>query len=144
MGVPDTASPGVVQYDCGRRLRGRELKQMGYLDAQPDPPLSVIRQIRRVYNDLTGEDRVVVHVKRMDSQEECVPECLGSEIAEGADRGTSDCSLLRNDRIWELAVIKDAMIRDRYANDPANNALCFEMEAARVVGETLSDQKGVQ
>lgn len=51
--VPFKTCGGVVQYDFGKCLPDERFVRTGYLNAPPDALLSVVRQVRRLYNDPT-------------------------------------------------------------------------------------------
>lgn len=154
--VPYKACGGVVQYDSGKCHPDGRFERTGYLNASPDALLSVVRQVRRLYNDLAKPDRLAEHMKRMDSFPDFQrpdTDCLyRSDYPHQAGRSCSECTsqmaierpVRQGDRQFMVhygtvasgnSVIKDAEIRDLYANDPELNVLCFEMEAAGLMND---------
>ena len=154
--VPYKAYGGVVQYDFGKRLPDGRFVRTGYLNATPDALLSVLPQIKRLYNDPTRPDRIAEHMKRMDPfphyQRPTVDNLYRSDYPHTAGNSCNRCSsqmaIERPARQTTRqlmvhygtvasgnSVIKDAEIRDRYANDPELDVLCFEMEAAGLMND---------
>ncbi|KAJ5688691.1 Ankyrin repeat protein [Penicillium macrosclerotiorum] len=153
--VPYKTNGGVVQYDFGKRLPDGCFVRTGYLNATPDALLSVLPQIRRLYNDPTKPDRIAGHMKRMDPfphyQRPPVDNlfrsdyphtgnscngCLSRMTIQRPVRQTSRQLMVHFGTVASgNSVIKDAEIRDRYANDPELNVLCFEMEAAGLMND---------
>jgi nucleoside phosphorylase len=145
--APHDRFGGVVQYDLGKILPNGCFRQTGQLNAPPDVLLGVLPELQRRHNDPRKPDRVADHIQRMDDMEDYQrPKRDHLYRADYQHQGGKDCDLCRSDRLMPRSVrhsqravtvhygtiasgnsvIKDAMARDKYAND----ILCFEMEAA--------------
>lgn len=149
---PHNSLGGVVQYDLGKRLDGGEFKRTGQLNSPPAVLLGDMPEIWRRYNDPHEPDRIAEHMKRMDDMQEYQrPQHDRLYRAEYPHQGGKNCDLCSTDQIVKRgdrsgsrrqvvvhygtiasgnSVIKDARLRDQYANDPSLNVLCYEMEAA--------------
>ncbi|KAL3476573.1 quinon protein alcohol dehydrogenase-like superfamily [Aspergillus californicus] len=149
--MPGHGFGGVIQYDLGRRLQDGRYLQTGQLNAPPDKLLSVMTEVRRLHNDKQKPDRIAEHVKRMsdmtDYQRPVVDQLYQTHYLhpEGTTCEQCDPTALveRPERQYHRlvhihhgtiasgnTVLKDAIMRDAYVNDPHMNILCFEMEAA--------------
>jgi nucleoside phosphorylase len=148
--VPQGNLGGVVQYDFGKRLSDGRFQQTGQLDAPPPVLLGVIPEMRRRHNDRRKPDRIAEHLELMDD----TPEFQRPEIdqlyrADSAHTDGDHCENCDVDAIEERpkrassrkitvhygiiasanSDMRDTKERDRYANDPELNVLCFEMGA---------------
>lgn len=144
---------GVIQYDLGKQLQTRTFQMTGQLNAPPQKLLGVIPEIRRLYNDPRKPDRIAGHIRRMDDMEDYrqpmfdrlyrseyqhiagigkkCEQCDPTEILRRPERRTNRIITVHYGTIASgNTVLKDATIRDAYANDPEMNILCFEMETA--------------
>lgn len=151
--VPHKQFGGVFQYDLGKRLSNGVFKfqRTGQLNAPPEVLLGAIREMRRLHNDPKKPDRVAEHLKRMEDMLDYQhPEHDRLYHADYQHKGGSNCEMCGVDGLQQRperhsrrqvtvhygtiasgnSVIKDAMTRDQYANDPELDILCFEMEAA--------------
>ncbi|KAJ5948106.1 hypothetical protein N7466_001121 [Penicillium verhagenii] len=140
---------GVVQYDLGKLKDGR-FEKTGQLNAPPKL-LGVIPEMRRLYNDKRKPDRLAEHLLRLEDMEDYQRPAVDRlymtnyphKDGQKCDKCDSRSIINRPERQNHRAlyvhygniasgnlVLKDAAVRDEYANDPALNILCFEMEAA--------------
>ncbi|EFY97663.2 Ankyrin repeat protein [Metarhizium robertsii ARSEF 23] len=142
---------GVVQYDLGKRLPGGRFEQSGQLNGPPQVVLGVLPEMRRLHNDSRKPDRIAEHVKLMDEEpdyqrpdddrlyradyphqggEDC-SKCETCEVVQRPPRSSNRVVTVHYGTIASAnSVMKNAKDRDEYAQDPALNVLCFEMEAA--------------
>lgn len=149
--VPYKRFGGVVQYDLGKKLSNGIFELTGQLNAPPEVLLGVIQEIKRRHNDPRKPDRVAEHLKRMEDMPEYQrPEHDRLYRADYQHKGGSNCEMCGTDGLRQRperhsrravtvhygtiasanSVMKDAMTRDQYANDPDLNILCFETAAA--------------
>ncbi|EAW17806.1 uncharacterized protein NFIA_077420 [Aspergillus fischeri NRRL 181] len=150
--TPHNGLGGVVQYDIGKLLPGGRFKQTGQLNAPPEVLLGVLPELQRRQNDPRKPDRLAEHLQRMedmrDYQRPNHDRLYRTDYSHQG--GGKNCDLCGTDKLVQRperqgrravtlhygtiasgnSVIEDAMARDRYANDPELNILCFEMEAA--------------
>ncbi|OQE08995.1 hypothetical protein PENFLA_c121G01412 [Penicillium flavigenum] len=112
--------------------------------------LGVIPEMRRLFSDKRKPDRLAEHLQRLDDMEDYkrpavdqfyaieYPPVDGKSREEGASNSVTVRPERRNHRVFHFhygniasgnTVLKDAIVRDAYAKDPALNILCFEMEA---------------
>jgi Nucleoside phosphorylase len=148
---PKDGFGGMVQYDLGKKLPNGQFEITGQLNAPPEKLLGVIPEIRRLYNDRGKPDRIAEHIQRMNDMEKyqrpTVDQLYRADYPhiQGRNCVRCDTSIVvkraerKNHRIIRVhygtigsgnSVLKDAIIRNAYANDPKLNILCFEMEAA--------------
>lgn len=151
--VPQGRLGGVVQYDFGKRLSNGRFQQTSQLNAPPEVLLGALPEIRRLYNDPRKPDKILKHLKLMDDGPDYQRPAPDQDRLFRADyehkggRNCDDCEVDgafedRPERPMSRAVIvhygiiasansvmKNAVERDRYAQDPELNVLCFEMEA---------------
>ncbi|KAJ1709082.1 hypothetical protein NYO67_8749 [Aspergillus flavus] len=141
---------GVIQYDLGK-LRGGRFQRTGQLNAPPEKLLGVIPEMRRLFSDIRKPDRLAEHLQRLDDMEDykrpAVDQLYAIEFPpvdrKACDEGASYSVVVRPERrshrVFHVhygniasgnTVLKDAIVRDKFANDPELNILCFEMEAA--------------
>lgn len=142
---------GVIQYDLGK-LRDGVFQKTGQLNAPPEKLLGVIPEMRRLYSDKRKPDRIAEHLQLVlddmdDYQKPAVDHLYtaGYPHVEGPNCDTCDLGAVvkRPERPSHRthhvhygniasgnSVLKDAKVRDIYAQDPELNILCFEMEAA--------------
>jgi nucleoside phosphorylase len=142
---------GVIQYDLGKKLQDGRFQKTGQLNAPPEKLLGAIPEVQRLYNDKRKPDRIAEHIQRMgdmeDYQRPAVDRFYKSDYlhVDGPTCEQCDSSFLvdrqerRHRRIVRVhygniasgnTVLKDAIMRDAYANNSDLNILCFEMEAA--------------
>lgn len=142
---------GVIYYDLGKQLQSGEFQRTGQLNAPPEKLLGVIPEMRRLYNDKRKPNRIAEYIRRMDDQEEYQQPIIDRlyktdyQHLDGKDCERCDINnvVQRPERRLHRAVavhygtvasgnsvLKDANIRDVYAQNPQLNILCFEMEAA--------------
>ncbi|CRG89769.1 putative WD repeat-containing protein all2124 [Talaromyces islandicus] len=142
---------GVIQYDLGKKLQDGRFQKTGQLNAPSAKLLGVIPEMRRRYNDKRKSDRIAEHLQRMDEveyyQRPMVDQLYRTEYQHVGGKGCGQCDPNRiverpERRVHRTiavhygtiasgnTVMKDATLRDTYANDPELNVLCFEMEAA--------------
>jgi len=148
--VPQGKLGGVVQYDFGKRLSDGRFQQTGQLNAPPEVLLGVLPEIRRRHNDPRKPDRISEYLRRMDDMhgyqrpaedrlyradyghkdgKNCT-NCGTDGLDKRALRKTSREVIVHYGIIASAnSVMKNAKERDRYAQDPELNVLCFEMEA---------------
>ncbi|KAF3312792.1 hypothetical protein TWF173_006825 [Orbilia oligospora] len=152
VGVPIGKHSGVVQYDFGKRLSNGIFLQSGQLNAPPRVLLGVLPEIQRRHNDPRKPDTIAKHLSLMDDRPNF--QCPGDDRLYRADyqhrsKKRKNCEDCENDGLEDRphrqskrrvtvhygtiasanSVMKDATERDRHANDPELNILCFEMEA---------------
>jgi nucleoside phosphorylase len=148
---PKNGFGGVIQYDLGKTLQNGRFQMNGQLNAPPEKLLGVIPEIRRRYMDRKKPDRLAEHLQRLDDMEEYQkPAYDYLYSADYLHASGNDCNQCRSQSLVNRpvrsnhraltvhygtiasgnSVVKDAKMRDRYANDPDLNILCFEMEAA--------------
>lgn len=149
--LPTKTLGGVVQYDMGKWLDADTFERKGQLDSPPQVLLGAIPSLRRLYNDTRKPDNIAQHMKLMeDMQEFQRPENDRLYCADYKHQGGKDCQLCSVDQVVarkerqtrrQITVhygtiasgnqlIKSSEVRDRFANDPEMEVLCFEMEAA--------------
>jgi nucleoside phosphorylase len=149
--VPSGSYGGVIQYDLGKRLSDGSFQMVGQLDAPPRVLLGAIQDMRRRYNDPRKPDGIAEHLARMEDDENYKkpaedrlyridylhkggPTCEDCEVEALQDRPIRQAKREVTVHYGNIAssntVMKNAMERDKYANDPNLNVLCFEMEAA--------------
>ncbi|CAG8891769.1 unnamed protein product, partial [Penicillium egyptiacum] len=147
---PKDGFGGVIQYDLGKLKNGR-FQKTGQLNAPPEKLLGVIPEMRRLYSDKKKPDRLAEHLQRLDDMEDyqrpAVDLLYASEYPHTDGQNCNGCDShsvvdrpeRRSHRSLFIhygtiasgnSVLKDAIVRDTYANDPELNILCFEMEAA--------------
>lgn len=152
VGVPQGDHGGVVQYDMGKRLLdGRfRFQRTGQLNAPPEVILGALPEMQRRHNDLRKPDRVAEHLRRVDDMPSYArpaddrlyrPDSAhkGGKTCKGCEAGGLGKRAPRNlDREVIVhygtiasanSVMKSAVDREQYANDPTLNVLCYEMEA---------------
>ncbi|KAL6366095.1 hypothetical protein LRP88_00191 [Fusarium phalaenopsidis] len=148
---PKAELGGVLQYDLGKRLSDGEFKRTGQLNAPPRVLLGALPEVRRRHNDPRKRHSMAENLTRMDDMPEysrptsdklyrvesrhrsgkTCDECDSSGLIERSPRPSDRTIAIHYGTIASgNTVMKDAAERDQYANDPALNVLCFEMEAA--------------
>lgn len=148
---------GVLQYDFGSRLSNGEFERRGQLNTPPRALLGALPEVRRRHNDPRKRHSMVENMARMDDMPEYsrpdTDQLFLAGIHHQGDKTCDKCDLSglvnRPPRPSgrEIAVhygtiasgntvMKSASDRDRYANDPALNVLCFEMEAAGLMNNS--------
>lgn len=141
---------GVIQYDLGKFKDGR-FQRTGQLNAPPEKLLGVIPELRRLFSDKKKPDKLAEHLQRLDDMEDyqrpsvdklhatAYPLVHGKSCDEVTPHSVVARPERRNHRVFQVhygniasgnSVLKDAIVRDKFANDPDLNILCFEMEAA--------------
>ncbi|KAK3372636.1 hypothetical protein B0H63DRAFT_514004 [Podospora didyma] len=148
--VPRGALGGVVQYDFGKRKSDGRFQRTGQLNAPPEVLLGALPEIKRRHNDPRKPDRIAEHLKLMDDmpgyRRPDQDQLFRADYDHKDGKGCSSCEAggleerpLRfgsREVIVHYGIIasansvmKNAVERDRYAQDPELNVLCFEMEA---------------
>ncbi|GLI80402.1 hypothetical protein PoHVEF18_008756 [Penicillium ochrochloron] len=148
---------GVIQYDLGKKTENGLFLKIGQLNAPPKGLLGVIPEMRRLYNDKSKPDRLAEHLRRVDDmegyQQPAIDQLYAAEYqhVDGENCDKCDSQLVvdrperRNDRVIHVHygtiasgnfVLKDANVRDAYAENPELNILCFETEAAGLMNNT--------
>ncbi|KAL4860490.1 hypothetical protein BDV12DRAFT_204997 [Aspergillus spectabilis] len=141
---------GVIQYDLGK-LKDGHFQKTGQLNAPPEKLLGVLPEIRRLHSDKKKPDRLAEHLRLLDDMEDyqkpAVDRLYAADYSHVDGSDCDECDLhaivdrpkRQNHRILHVhygtiasgnSVLKDAKVRDTYAQDPQLNILCFEMEAA--------------
>ncbi|THC87338.1 hypothetical protein EYZ11_013216 [Aspergillus tanneri] len=141
---------GVIQYDLGK-LKNGHFQKTGQLNAPPEKLLGVLPEIRRLHSDKKKPDRLAEHLRLLDDMEDyqkpAVDRLYAADYSHVDGPGCDECDLRaivdrperQNHRTVHVhygtiasgnSVLKDAKVRDTYAQDPQLNILCFEMEAA--------------
>ncbi|KAK0701084.1 Pfs, NACHT and ankyrin domain protein, partial [Lasiosphaeria miniovina] len=149
--APRGAFGGVVQYDLGKRQSDGRFQRTGQLNAPPTVLLGALPSIKRHHNDPKKPDRIAEHLKLMDDMPDYRRPAQDQLFRADYDhRDGKNCSSCEVGGLEERplrfisrevivhygtiasanSVMKDAAERDRYAQDPELNVLCFEMEAA--------------
>lgn len=147
---PKDGFGGVLQYDLGK-LKDGHFYRTSQLNAPPEKLLSAITEIRRLYSDKRKPDRLAAHLQRLDDMEDyrqpevdrlyaagylhvqgqSCDQCDPLSVVERRERPNHRALYVHYGTIASgNTVLKDAVVRDIYANDPELNILCFEMEAA--------------
>ncbi|KAJ6004705.1 hypothetical protein N7540_013074 [Penicillium herquei] len=148
---PKNGFGGVIQYDLGKTLQSGQFQRNGQLNAPPEKLLGVIPEIRRLYMDKKKQDRLAEHLQRLDDMEDYQKPALdhlytadylhvnGKNCGHCYSQSLVGRPVRSNHRAIFVhygtiasgnSVVKDAKMRDLYANDPELKVLCFEMEAA--------------
>ncbi|KAH8803045.1 nucleoside phosphorylase, partial [Xylogone sp. PMI_703] len=148
--VPQDGLGGVVQYDFGKRLSDGRFQRTSQLNAPPEVLLGVIPEMQRRHNDPRKPDRISEHLKLMgDMPGYQRPPDDRLYRADYEHKGGKNCTSCKADGLEERlpressrevaihhgiiasanSVMKNAKERDKYAQDPELNILCFEMEA---------------
>ncbi|WZH50419.1 hypothetical protein QYS62_011663 [Fusarium acuminatum] len=149
--VPKGKIGGVIQYDFGKRLPDGRFQLTGQMNSPPEVLLGVIPEMRRRHNDPRKPDKILEHLKLMDDMPEyqrpaedrlyradyehkgginCAS-CAANGLEERPLRVTKRAVTVHYGIIASAnSVMKNAEERDKYAQDPELNVLCFEMEAA--------------
>jgi nucleoside phosphorylase len=141
---------GVIQYDLGK-LKNGHFQKTGQLNAPPEKLLGVLPEIRRLHCDKKKPDRLAEHLQLLDDMEDyqkpAVDRLYTADYSHVDGPGCDECDMRaivdrperQNHRTIHVhygtiasgnSVLKDAKVRDTYAQDPQLNILCFEMEAA--------------
>ncbi|UPK95171.1 hypothetical protein LCI18_006106 [Fusarium solani-melongenae] len=141
----------VLQYDLGKRLLNGEFKRAGQLNAPPRVLLGALPEVRRRHNDPRKRHSMDENLARMDDMPEYSRPTSdnlyrvdsrhhsGRTCDQYDPAGFVERPLRASDRAIAIhystiasgnSVMKNPTERDRYANDPELNVLCFEMEAA--------------
>ncbi|KAI9037866.1 uncharacterized protein KD926_011569, partial [Aspergillus affinis] len=147
---PRNGSGGVIQYDLGK-LKDGHFQKTGQLNAPPEKLLGVIPEIRRLHGDKKKPDRLAEHLRLLDDMEDYQkpavdrlyvadyshvygPDCDGCDLHATVDRFERQNHRTLHVHYGTIAsgnsLLKNAKVRDTYAQDPELNILCFEMEAA--------------
>ncbi|KAF7556324.1 hypothetical protein G7Z17_g1541 [Cylindrodendrum hubeiense] len=141
---------GVIQYDLGKQLQDGRFQRTGQLNSPPEVLLRALPAMRRLANDPRKPDKISEHLKRMDDMPDyqrppddrlyrpkyqhktgknCAS-CGSDDLEDRADRRADRQVTIHYGIIASAnSLMKDAIERDRYAEDPELNVLCFEMEA---------------
>ncbi|KAI3119988.1 hypothetical protein CBS147326_9639 [Penicillium roqueforti] len=148
---PKDGFGGVIQYDLGKTLQNCRFQRNGQLNSPPEKLLGAIPEIRRLHRDRKKPDRLAEHLQRLDDMEDYQKPALdhlyaadylhasGNNCNQCHSQSLVDRPVRFNHRALSVhygtiasgnSVVKDAKMRDLYANDPDLNVLCFEMEAA--------------
>ncbi|KAH7159361.1 nucleoside phosphorylase domain-containing protein, partial [Fusarium sp. MPI-SDFR-AT-0072] len=149
--VPQGKLGGVIQYDFGKRLSDNQFLHNGHINSPPEVLLRAIPEMRRRHNDPKKPDKILEHLRRMEDMPEYQRPAEdrlyradykhkgGITCASCATHGLEERPLQVTKRAVTVhygiiasadSVMKNAEERDRYAQDPELNVLCFEMEAA--------------
>lgn len=149
--TPSGQIGGVVQFDLGKRLPDGSFHRTGHLNKPPQVLLTAIRPMQRLQASPRMPDKIAAHIKRMEGWEGFQrPAHDRLYQTNYLHQGGKDCQNCHDDGLKVRAgrrgdreimvhygtiassniVMKDAIERDRYANDPELKVLCFEMEAA--------------
>ncbi|CAI7673138.1 unnamed protein product [Penicillium viridicatum] len=147
---PKDGFGGVIQYDLGK-LKDGHFHKTGQLNSPPEKLLGVIPEMRRLHSDERKPDRLGEHLQRLDDMEDYhqptvdrlyttkyphvdgqnCKECDSNSVVVRPERHNRRTLHVHYGNIASgNSVLKDAIVRDIYANDPELNILCFEMEAA--------------
>ncbi|KAF5857313.1 hypothetical protein ETB97_005962 [Aspergillus alliaceus] len=147
---PKDGSDGVIQYDLGKLKDGR-FQKTGQLNTPPEKLRGAIPEMRRLYRDKKKPDRLAEHLRLLDDMEDyqkpAVDWLYAADYSHvdgpNCDRCDVRATVVRPERqnyrtlhvhygnvASGNSVLKDAKMRDVYAQDPELNILCFEMEAA--------------
>jgi nucleoside phosphorylase len=130
----------------------------GQLNAPPEKLLGVIPEIRRRYIDRKKLDRLAEHLQRLNDMEEYQKpardylysadylHASGNDYNQCRSQSLVNRPVRSNHRALTIhygtiasgnSVVKDAKMRDRYANDLDLNILCFKIEAASLMNNIL-------
>ncbi|KAE8386040.1 nucleoside phosphorylase domain-containing protein [Aspergillus alliaceus] len=132
-------------------LKDGRFQKTGQLNTPPEKLLGAIPEMRRLYRDKKKPDRLAEHLRLLDDMEDYQKPAVDWLYAadyshvDGPNRDRCDvrATVVRPERqnyrtlhvhygnvASGNSVLKDAKMRDVYAQDPELNILCFEMEAA--------------
>ncbi|OJJ52055.1 hypothetical protein ASPSYDRAFT_63044 [Aspergillus sydowii CBS 593.65] len=141
---------GVIQYNLGK-LEDGHFQKTGQLNAPPEKLLGVLPEIRRLHSDKKKPDRLAEYLRLLndmkDYQKPAVDRLYAADYSHVDGPDCDECDLRaivdrperQNHRTLHVhygtiasgnSVLKDAKVRDTYAQDPQLNILCFKMEAA--------------
>ncbi|KAF3930703.1 hypothetical protein ABW19_dt0208677 [Dactylella cylindrospora] len=142
---------GVVQYDLGKELQDGNYLLTGQLNAPPSALLAVLPEMKRRQNSRKMPDMIAENIRRMDFKPEYQrPSDDNLYRSDYLHQGGETCENCQNDGLLPRvprstrrevnvhygtiasgnSVMQNAVRRDRYANDPELNILCFDMAAA--------------
>ncbi|KAJ0415294.1 purine and uridine phosphorylase [Aspergillus carlsbadensis] len=160
VGAPGDGIPAVVDLSLEEMLPGGRLGQAQGTPALNGPPerlLRAIPEMRRRYRDLRLPDAVARHLERLGDMDEYLrPESdklyhpdyahvrgTGAGVGAGCEHCHDSFTVKRPKRKDQRLVqvhygtigsgstpLRDATLRDQYANDPAMNILCFDTISA--------------
>ncbi|EGU71751.1 hypothetical protein FOXB_17740 [Fusarium oxysporum f. sp. conglutinans Fo5176] len=131
--IPQGKLGGVIKYDFGKRLSNGRFQQTSQLNSPPEVLLGTSPEMRRRHNDPRKPDRktdcyraAYEHLGGIN----CAT-CAISELEKRPSRVTKRAVNVHYGIIASAnSVMKNAEERDKCAQDPDLNVLCFEMEAA--------------
>ncbi|KAF3927786.1 hypothetical protein ABW20_dc0100698 [Dactylellina cionopaga] len=148
--TPEGRFGGVVQYDVGQRLSGGRFEDLGHLNGPPLALLSATMDLMIRWDSPRSPDRISEHLRRAkDMTKYQRPADDRLYRADYEHKGGNTCAGCSVDGLEERpprearrevtlhygtiasgnSIMKDALERDNYSNDPDLNVLCFEMEA---------------
>ena len=153
VGLPKNGSSGVLQYDFGTTIQNRELQLTRHFDQPPAILRAAVVELRsrmqqglllseKINQILTEQDRTVFRRPMFDrlfrsdilhqgSSSDC-QECDGTGLIERLPRETNEPQVHYGSVASADFLMKDAELRDRLSQK--HGILCFEMEAAGLVG----------
>lgn len=158
---PNGQIGGVVQYDLGKALSTGEFKRVGSQNRPPLELLQILKEVRKDCGDPESADTMAQYVEqalavlpghqRPPTQDRLFRSDHKHMSGQTCDNCDIDSVVKRKPRISDRAfkihygtiasgnqVIKNAELRDQYANDPDLNVLCFEMEAGGLMNQISS------
>ncbi|QGA21575.1 hypothetical protein EYB26_009286 [Talaromyces marneffei] len=113
---PRNGHGGLLQYDFGKELQGKEFHQTGFLNQPPPILRTAVAGLQAQYEEEGHQLKERIQSllegnKRLKRKYERPP--------------------FESDRLYESGVVKDALFRDKIAT--SQDVLCFEMEAAGLI-----------
>ncbi|PYH65028.1 5'-methylthioadenosine/S-adenosylhomocysteine nucleosidase family protein [Aspergillus vadensis CBS 113365] len=158
IGTPTALHPGVVQYDLGKRYKGKFVRT-GYLPPPPEEWIHAITKMKTshlVQGDQLSSSITALEARSAHRAFIRPPPELDTLFEPTYDHidGATSCDQCSRDRVTQRpprsdptkpvihyglilsgdSVIKDAATRDQIASDEGG-AICFEMEAAAMMND---------
>ncbi|KAL2822765.1 purine and uridine phosphorylase [Aspergillus cavernicola] len=146
----------VVEGSTQQIVNGGTFQRTGQLNAPPETFLGVIPELQRRYNDPEKPDKIAEHIQRFNNRKEYQrPRSDRLYEPNYTHQGRTSCADCGARRYWKRPkrqsgravavhygtiasgswVVKDAILRDKLAEDSDLNILCFEMEAAGLMNQ---------
>ncbi|KAL4735093.1 hypothetical protein BDV11DRAFT_208812 [Aspergillus similis] len=124
---PEDGFGGVIQYDLGK-LKDGHFHRTGHLNAPPEKLLGLLDDTED-YQQPPTDRLYATDYLHVDGQncDQCDPQ---SAVVRPERRSHRALHVHYGNIASGNSVLKDARVRDMYAQDPELNILCFEMEAA--------------
>ncbi|RVD82396.1 uncharacterized protein DFL_006822 [Arthrobotrys flagrans] len=152
--TPHEQLGGVVQLDLGKKLHDGSFRLTGHLNRPPPLLLAAVSSMQQLQENHDGPDKIAASIKRMERWTDFKrPAEDRLYQPDYSHQGGPNCQNCRSEKLKvrrtrnkdreimvhhgtiasSNTVMKNPIERDRYANDPELEVLCFEMEAAGVM-----------